>query len=800
MFERNGRTGGYPDVFGLSVVILFVLFFCSRLVFSDEVPFFRDLVTYFYPLRFALYESYHAGTLPLWNRHMAMGFPYLADFQSGVFYAPHLLLAILPFFAAIRALFVCHFLIAGTGAYLLFRHWRYPVYLAIIGALLFTTGGTMVALTNLLNHFQSAVWLPWLILTWERLLFSISWRKLLAPVFIAANALLAGSPEMFALSIALMLLDSFATKTAIPGLSFRKILTLFAAFGLVVAGVVMVQLLPTVELFLQSRRTQPMPIQEALHWSLNPKALLNLFFIDKVIDTGSAVGVRLFFLREAPLLISYYLGAFSLFGIVLWFCLSSLREKLVLLVLSSCLLIVALGSHTPVYPFLFRTVPVIGAIRFPEKFFFLVFGLFVYMALTGVKALLHDRDTAATKTCLTMGLICVAWLGGYLYLRFHITSLVGSLGSSFGLPPLSRGNGTVIAAMLTTVERQVMLSFGFCALLLLARIKAVRPTLVHLLLVLAVFVDLAWAHKGLLFVLKPDFMQHHPKILHQREVGARRLFYYPSGHNLHPDSVTVIGQPGFRDATALSAQNLLPNTGILYGFDYMQEIDALGRAPYSQFLKFANQLSPESQLKLLSVCNVGYLVSFRERSANGITLIGRFPEYYSWLYKMNQTVPRAYVVNRIKSVNPAADVLAMLVDPQFDPLAEAIVEGPAVLTASRQLRASAEIRTYDDAAVTVDVTSDDDGMLVFADSYYPGWRAYVDGTETPIYRTNHFFRGVFVRQGRHVVEFTYDPLSFRFGLLLSAATLVIIAGISGFVYWKRTRSSEQPIETESLAG
>jgi len=92
---------------------------------------------------------------------MAMGFPLLAAFQSGVFYPPHLCFGV-GFFSAIRVIFVLHFLIAGIGGYYLCRNWNYPPCLSIVGALLFTLGGTVVSLSNLLNHFQTAVWLPWL--------------------------------------------------------------------------------------------------------------------------------------------------------------------------------------------------------------------------------------------------------------------------------------------------------------------------------------------------------------------------------------------------------------------------------------------------------------------------------------------------------------------------------------------------------------------------------------------------------------------------------------------------------------
>src|SRR5687768_10086303 len=95
-------SAGIIPVFSL---FLALLWFAYEMVFEAKVPFFRDLGPYFYPIRFSLAESFKEGEFPLWDRHMAMGFPLLADFQSGTFYPPHLMMLFLPFFDAIRALF-----------------------------------------------------------------------------------------------------------------------------------------------------------------------------------------------------------------------------------------------------------------------------------------------------------------------------------------------------------------------------------------------------------------------------------------------------------------------------------------------------------------------------------------------------------------------------------------------------------------------------------------------------------------------------------------------------------------------
>ena len=138
----------------------------------------------------------------------------MANFQSGAFYLPNVLLLLLPFFSAIRAIFLFHYLVAAIGAFVLCRRWRYPSYLAVVGALLFTLGGTIVSLSNLLNHFQAAVWLPWVLFFWERCLERQSWKNITVLTLVVLLQFLAGSPELYAMTMALVLLDGARWRVA----------------------------------------------------------------------------------------------------------------------------------------------------------------------------------------------------------------------------------------------------------------------------------------------------------------------------------------------------------------------------------------------------------------------------------------------------------------------------------------------------------------------------------------------------------------------------------------------------------
>jgi uncharacterized membrane protein YfhO len=68
-------------------------------------------------------------------------------------------------------------------------------------------------------------------------------------------------------------------------------------------------------------------------------------------------------------------------------------------------------------------------------------------------------------------------------------------------------------------------------------------------------------------------------------------------------------------------------------------------------------------------------------------------------------------------------------------------------------------------------------MLVLADSFYPGWRATVDGVAAPILRANLTFRAVALEPGVHEVVFTYYPAGWRWGVGVSLGAIVAMVAV-----------------------
>ena len=93
-----------------------------------------------------------------------------------------------------------------------------------------------------------------------------------------------------------------------------------------------------------------------------------------------------------------------------------------------------------------------------------------------------------------------------------------------------------------------------------------------------------------------------------------------------------------------------------------------------------------------------------------------------------------------------------------------------------ELNADVEVveYTFNSAAFWVDTPRG--GLFNYNDQYAKGWRASIDGTAVEIYRSNHVFKSVVMPPGRHLVVFTYDPSSFRIGLIISLLSACVLAG------------------------
>jgi hypothetical protein len=193
--------------------------------------------------------------------------------------------------------------------------------------------------------------------------------------------------------------------------------------------------------------------------------------------------------------------------------------------------------------------------------------------------------------------------------------------------------------------------------------------------------------------------------------------------------------------------------------------------PYAatQFMSPVLYNDPETGLlripPVLDMLNVRYVI-FRGSPPPDVK--PSFVDTDYWVWVNERAMPRAFVPRRVQVIAEEQARLDAMNRPDFNPSDIAYVEQPIELS-------------HDSAAGKVEIVKDSyhhltllaqmqtSGLVVLADRWDSGWRAYVNDVEVPILRVNHAVRGVLMGPGKSTIRFVYLPSGFLVGLAITAA-------------------------------
>jgi hypothetical protein len=265
---------------------------------------------------------------------------------------------------------------------------------------------------------------------------------------------------------------------------------------------------------------------------------------------------------------------------------------------------------------------------------------------------------------------------------------------------------------------------------------------------------------------------------------------------------------------------LYPNWAGAFGLTDVRDLDAMFYRRYIKFVRaflleagdesrvhgeladrftgngdgYTYDLTTDLEQRFLALSSVKYVIS-SNALLPGVT--GRLPggtvsnRPFREIYEREVTIsefrfalPRASLFYSAV-VLPDEGVIARLKDPTFDPLKQVIISapsdppeaagGPGPFAAAAPVQAqAARIVSYDSQHVQIETEGDAPAILMLNDTNYPGWVATVNAQPVAILTADYLFRAVVVPAGHATVEFTYAPLSFRFGTLISIASLIVL--------------------------
>ena len=215
-----------------------------------------------------------------------------------------------------------------------------------------------------------------------------------------------------------------------------------------------------------------------------------------------------------------------------------------------------------------------------------------------------------------------------------------------------------------------------------------------------------------------------------------------------------------------------------YGWFGVASIGGYHAAKMANYQDFIGQNFFDN-LNFLRLTNTKYAIS--RKRFNHPELILEKSILGENIYRLKTWLPRVFLIDTVVVSQEKLETLQLIKANNFNPGEKAVLTKKLTKMQFNSEGSKVKIEHWEPEKTIISVDLPNDGLLAFSEGYYPpGWNAFIDGTETEIYQTNHFMQSIFVPAGKHKIEFIFVLPSFKQALFMSRtifiAVLVVLLG------------------------
>jgi hypothetical protein len=689
-------------------------------------PELADLYALIYPFHTFSARVEHAGKLPLWNPYILSGAPFQAAPDSGIFYPLNWTYLFLSMPWAWTLTLAIRMFLAATFMALLIRALGGSLAGCVVAGVVFACCGFI---TVWQGHIigDSAIWLPMVCYSVYRLHRTHSFASVALAAVSFAMPVLAGHPE----TAAHLTLVGCVFALVLGG---RRFLSMFALAGVLGIGLAAVQIVPTVQWLTELKQNL-----EAPEPALNRHDGQGFFSRDILTSPSSA-------LVPVPEGASYA-GVLSL--LLAPFAVLHRPRRFVWFFVVITLSAMAIAFSVQPIHWIVEHLPLIKAWKNGRLILVADFGIAALAGL-GVTVLENEVRSRVAFTLLVLATV-VALAGIYEVHRATQTTppfLRGSMGSVVFLAAsvvliLLRGSGRLNASrfqsLVCGIAALEMITFSY-SFLGFSKVDEIYPS-------------------APLF----DFLKT------QGPPGAFR--------------VAKLGYP------------IPANSGMIYGFEMAEGYDLTTervrlftdglRDDRDDGIFFRADGIVNTIDRRFDLLNVKYIAA--SFPGPEFDLLSSKPGRFRVVYKEptvavfeNRTVlPRAFVVpaSGVQAIAEPARQLTRVKDETFDPLHNVVLPrqldagGDSGVLSTSQI----DILPSDVNGTNIRTHTSGPSVLVLSQFSYPGWRATIDGRDTPVLVADFALPAVELPAGRHQVEIRFVPVAFKMGAVISIFCLALLA-------------------------
>ena len=488
-----------------------------------------------------------------------------------------------------------------------------------------------------------------------------------------------------------------------------------------------------------------------------------------------------------------YVGIIPLLLSVIALVFRRSRMAVFMAILAAAVLLISLGRNfSLLYEALFYALPFFNKFRAPAMILHMlpfVLGILAAIGFTALMDLREKMKTAEADKLARKFMIVAAVLGGLFLLSLLLKSPLQEFLSGFMF--LKDGE---TAQWRQQYGQQFQQAFNHITQ---TRFDIFWKDYVKFLLIAAATIGITGAYlkKNVRFplfaalmlgILTADLMIIDDKMITPEPRAALEK-------NFQPDATIVFlkQQPGlFRIFPGISAGDPLymDNTFAYHGLQSIVGYSPAKLKIYQTMLDSCMYQGPDPQfplnMSIVNMLNTEYLIAHGRLPEGKFEPVNVDQAKREVTYKNPAALPRAFFVDSVIVARTDHEVFAALNSPSFDPGQAAVlyVPPPGV---GRPDSASVQVSDYTSRRISLSATASSPALMVLSEVYYPaGWKAYVDGNETEIYRTNYVLRSIVVPAGTHEVVFSFDPPMYRLGWILSNAAWGLAAACILIGLWR----------------
>jgi hypothetical protein len=758
--------------FALALVYFAPAFFPGRGIFGT------DYLAGGYQFMEFLSNQLRSGVIPKWVPYVYGGVPLHANPGSTYYPTRLLLMFLLPDSRIFPALLLTQFAIAGTGMYLLARELGARTWIAFVAGLAFMFTG--ITMSGVYSGHDGRI----IVATFSPLVFFCLHRGMktgrIAP-FVGLGATLGFSLLCFQIQSNYYLLIAAAAWTLFCAWQFRQagIPRILARIGLAFAAVAFafalaaVNFLPFLDYVGESPRGAAggRGYEYATSFSMPPAELAGLA-IPEQQGTLTRYHGKSFFKQHTE-----YVGAMVLALLVLGVYFSRKSRYWAFFAATALIaLSMSFGGYTSIYKLYFKFLPGVNKFRAPSISFFLVSMSLVIMAAITLESIAKIRDSAAEeekaarKTAKGSKLRTESDYARYFTLGIVGIGVLMMLMSQAIPSPLGESVGWIRFGLFLWIVGFLLYSW--------IRGKLTSRSLAMALCIVTLADLWIVTRKFFQTVRPPDEVFAADDVVQfMRSQGdSGRVWVFPFGNTAVYHGNEQVGD------NRIPLRNYLMHFGIEQaGGEHGNQLER-----YNKFAGAGDQVYVDwhnytGWPAFMSAANIRYIVSGLELqmfNADSQAVTKDIEEVFrgsAIVYRNNLALPRAYMVPDVRVIPNTDSALAFMKLRGWNPRNIAVVDRPLGVTLPvTPLVDSAVVVERRPDKVVVRTQANRAGLLVLADVYAHGWKAWVDDKQTPIAITNVAFRGVPVAAGNHTVRFEFDPDALKTGRTISLILFVLL--------------------------